>query len=41
LKKRVWEYNGGGELVQITLYMYMESLQLNHLVLLMYTNSKI
>jgi hypothetical protein len=40
-RQREWEYNGGGELVQSTLFSCMELSQWNPLVLFMYTNTKI
>jgi hypothetical protein len=39
-RKEEWAYNGGGELVQSTLYTCMEIAQLNPLILLMCANSK-
>jgi hypothetical protein len=39
-RARKWEYHGGGELVQSTLYACLELSQWN-LILLMYANSKI
>jgi hypothetical protein len=39
--EKEWEYNGGGDLVQGTLYAWMELSQRNPLELLMHGNSKI
>jgi hypothetical protein len=38
--EKEWEYNGGGDLVQGTLYAWMELSQRNPLELLMHGNSK-
>jgi hypothetical protein len=40
-KRKEWDYNGGSELAQSTLYTSMELSQWNLLLLLMYANSKI